>query len=81
MATVSGHSTPPPSAGCTALQVQNQYVGADRATFDVVAPVMRALADDDPENDPDLTGINGRSVLLMLDTWELRLEAAEGIER
>lgn len=65
---------------CQHFRVQQQYVDADRTTFNVVAPVVRALADEDPANDPDLTGVNGRAVLLMLDTWEIRLEAAEGKE-
>lgn len=64
--------------GCENFRVQQQYVTADRATFDVVAPVVRVLADDDPENDPDLSGVNGKAVLLMLDTWEIRLKSAEG---
>lgn len=68
------------ASGCQHFRVQQQYVDADRATFNVVAPVVRALADEDPANDPDLSGVNGRAVLLMLDTWEIRLEAAEGGE-
>ena len=63
--------------GCGALRVQDTYVRADRATFDVVAPIVRNLSDGDPSNDPDLTGVNGRSVQQMIASWELRLEKAE----
>jgi len=65
-------------AGCASMRVSDTYVRADRATFDVVEPVVRALADEDPTNDPDLAGVNGEAVLTMLDSWKLRLEAAEG---
>jgi len=54
------------------------YVAADRATFNVVAPVVRDLADDDPSNDPDLTGVNGEALLQLIESWELRLTSAEG---
>lgn len=63
--------------GCKSLRVSDTYVQADRTTFEVVEPVVRALADEDPTNDPDLTGPNGTAVLLMLDSWRMRLEAAE----
>jgi len=66
------------ASGCSSLRVSDTYVQADRTTFDVVEPVVRALADEDPPNDPDLTGVNGEAVLTMLDSWKLRLEAAEG---
>lgn len=65
---------------CQALQgfkVSESYVAADRQTFDVVAPTLRAFADADLLNDPDLSGANGTAVLTMLDTWQIRLEAAE----
>lgn len=53
------------------------YVEADRATFDTLAPVVRDLADSDPTNDPDLSGVNGEAVLSLVESWQLRLEAAE----
>ena len=58
-------------------KVPQTYVQADRATFEVIEPVMRALADTDPSNDPDLSGANGAAVLTMLDTWEARIDNAE----
>ncbi len=64
-------------AGCSALNVDAEYVKADRATYDLVAPIVRDLADTDPTNDPDLTGVNGRAVISALDSWQLRLEKAE----
>ena len=64
--------------GCTNLKVQDTYVQADRATYDALSPVIRKLADTDPLNDPDLTGVNGRGALMLLDSWESRLLKAEG---
>lgn len=63
------------AVGCATPR--EDYVRADRATFDTVAPVIRALADEDPSNDPDLTGVNGEALLGTLRTWELRLKRAE----
>lgn len=60
---------------CTALS--EQYVDADRATYEAVAQVIEKLVDDDPENDPDLSGSNSRSLLLLLESWNLRIERAE----
>ena len=64
-------------ASCTGLRPDPAYVTADRATFDTVAPVVQLLADTDLANDPDLSGVNGESLLLTISTWELRLKAAE----
>jgi hypothetical protein len=60
-----------------AIPPQKAYVEADRATFDAIAPVVTALCDTDPTNDPDLTGVNGQALLQTVQTWELRIEAAE----
>jgi hypothetical protein len=59
------------------LRPDAAYVAGDRATFDAIAPTVRDLADGDPTNDPDLSGVNGSSLLLLIDSWEARLEAAE----
>lgn len=48
--------------------VQEQYREADRATFDSLAPWVRAKADP----------VADESKLLVLDSWELRLKTAEG---
>lgn len=63
--------------GCTALRPSDDYIRGDRGTFDAVAPIVRKLADDDPANDPDLTGVNGRAIILAVDLWETRLTDAE----
>lgn len=52
---------------------------ADRATFNVVAPILRDLTDEDLSNDPDLTGVTAMALRQMLDTWELRLEQMEAV--
>lgn len=65
---------------CTApeaLLPSPAYVAADRATYDTAAPILRSLADDDPTNDPDLTGANGVAVLRMVDAWDIRISSAE----
>jgi hypothetical protein len=57
--------------------VPQQWVKADRATYNLVGATLRLYADNNPDNDPDLTGINGPAVLQLLDSWLARLEAAE----
>lgn len=66
-------------AGCPSVSVQpdEAYVKADRAHYEFIEPVLSALADEDPDNDPDLTGVNGQAVMLSLTTWLLRIEQAE----
>ena len=64
--------------GCSQLHTPDEsYVRADRATYDVVAPVIRLLADSDPTNDPVLTGSNGLGLIQVITTWEARIRAAE----
>jgi len=68
--------------GCSMFQpkdfkVTEQWVRADRATFDLIAPTLILLADADVSNDPDLTGVNGLAMLQLIDAWEVRLQAAE----
>ena len=48
--------------------VQEQYIESDRATYDSLAPWVRAKADP----------VADESKLLVLDSWELRLKQAEG---
>lgn len=50
------------------------YVMADRATFDAVAPEYRAYVQADPALD-EATKANR---LRTIETWQERLEAAEG---
>jgi hypothetical protein len=54
-----------------------EYVKADRATYEALAPQLVLLADEDPENDPSFTGVNGVALTTLLETWLLRIEAAE----
>lgn len=68
--------------GCQALTPQNlsvpaAWVDADRATFNVVAPIILSLSDADPANDPDLTGVNGMALRQVIETWKMRLIEAE----
>ncbi len=53
-------------ASCGSLDAQ--YVEADRATYDSISPWVREKAD--PEADA--------AKILVLDSWKLRLETAEG---
>jgi len=72
--------TLPMLASCehfTTLRPDRAYVEADRATYELVSPIVRDLADGDPANDPDLSGVNGVALTQALDSWELRIEAAE----
>lgn len=50
------------------------YVQADRATFDAIAPVYSAYVEADPTIDPELKARRLRTV----ETWRMRVEAAEG---
>ena len=69
-------------SSCKHLQApQEAYVKADRARFEMLEPMVRALADEDPLNDPDLSGVNGRSVLAMLEAWDLQIRTAEGSDK
>ena len=61
----------------TKMSVPAVYVTADRATFEALAPIIQDLSDADPTNDPDLSGINGEALLLLIETWETRLTSAE----
>lgn len=65
------------SCGTLQYKVPEQYVAADRATYNVLAPVITALADTDPDNDPNLTGANGSAILLLLQGWDFRVSQAE----
>ncbi len=66
---------------CADLRPDAAYVRADRARFDVIEPIVRALADEDPANDPDLRSSNGLALLALLDGWRVQLEAAERANR
>ena len=69
--------------GCTMfpsaeeLSVPGNWIVADRATFNAVAPVILALTDSDPSNDPDLTGVNATALRHAVQTWQIRLQMAE----
>jgi hypothetical protein len=63
------------AASCT-LPAE-EYVAADRATYEALAPQLELLADEDPENDPSFAGINGVALDALLESWMLRIETAE----
>lgn len=49
------------------------YVKADRQTHDVIAPMHRAYI----QADESLSGNDVAALLLLLDTWDSRITAAE----
>lgn len=60
--------------GCTSLNVQKDYVAADRATYSAVAPEYVAYINSD-------TSLSSDDKALKLDTirlWNLRLQKFEG---
>lgn len=62
------------SAGCATTDIiQSDYVEADRATYEAVAPRYS----DYVENDPSLDSDEKRRRLRTITTWRLRLEQAE----
>jgi len=61
--------------GCSALAPPSpDYVAADRATYDAVAPEYSAYVHADPALDPDARARRDRT----LATWDARVRAAEG---
>jgi hypothetical protein len=64
--------------GCSVLTApEGTYVAADRATYDAVAPEYCAYVTNDPSLDDEQRARRRRTV----DTWRVRLEAAEGAAR
>jgi hypothetical protein len=61
----------------TGCSVQDEYVEADRATFDVVAPAHEKYL----KSDSSLSGEERERRLRLLDSWRLRIEKAEGKEQ
>ncbi len=59
------------SWGCTP---QSAYIEADRATFDVLSPMLRGYIEGDDSLDEQQVERRGR----LIDTWRIRLEQAEG---
>ncbi len=66
-------------SACPTLHPGEAYVKADRDTFEAVNPVLRALITPTPDDDPDLSGVNGRALELVLDSWDKRIATAEKI--
>jgi hypothetical protein len=63
------------STGCSALQPPTpDYVAADRATYEAVAPEYAAYVHDDPALDDEEKGRRDRTIA----TWDARVRAAEG---
>jgi len=58
-------------AGC--VDMQEQYVEADRLTYEVVAPYHRAYVEGDPSLSPEQV----ERRLLLLDSWADRITEAE----
>lgn len=57
----------------SSCSVQDDYVRADRATHDLIAPAHA----DYVKADPDLTSEQKVRRLVLLDSWRIRLENAE----
>ena len=49
------------------------YVKADRQTYEVIAPMYRTYI----QADESLSGNDAAALLLLLDTWDSRITAAE----
>jgi len=62
---------------CSACSMSEDYVGADRSTYDAIAPRYAAYV----SNDATLSPSERDSRLLTLDTWRKRLETQEGLLR
>lgn len=63
------------ASGCGSLN--DQYVEADRATFDAVASRYKMYVD----ADPNLTPLQKKSKKNTIDSWEARLTGAEDFLR
>lgn len=63
--------------GCSGLRPDKAFVRAERAHYNSLAPIIRALADEDPTNDPDLRGSNSAALLEQLKDWDKALSDAE----
>lgn len=61
------------AVGCAG--VPKEYVNADRATFEAVAPDFVEYV----ENDPDLSANQKRVRKSTIETWRIRIEAAERV--
>jgi len=53
--------------------ISQEYVKADRQTYDAVAPEFRAYVEADPKLDADKKAVRVHA----LETWDLRLKKAE----
>jgi hypothetical protein len=58
---------------CTTDIIRKDYVAADRATYDAIAPAYRNYVNADPTLSPDEKKRRNRTV----DTWDFRLKQAE----
>lgn len=68
------------TGGCASFPLtppSEDYVNSDRATHDALFPLLMLMADDDPSNDPVLDPIEREALMILLETWTLRLQAAE----
>ena len=66
------------SSGCSALRVPApDYVAADRATYDAVAPEYSAYVHADPSLDADEVARRDRT----LQTWDARIRAASADDK
>ncbi len=67
--------------GCGAtkakLSVNALYVAGDRATYDVLGVAILTLCDDDPANNVQFTSLKRNAIRELINTWRMRLEAAE----
>jgi hypothetical protein len=59
---------------CASCSMSDEYVDADRATYDVINPAHRAYV----QADPLLSDAQKLRRVNLLKTWDMRITAAEG---
>jgi outer membrane lipoprotein SlyB len=60
-------------AGCQCNDVPGDYVAADRATYEVIAPMYSTYV----QADDSLSANDAEAFLTLLETWAARIEAQE----
>lgn len=64
-------------AGCSSLKPDAAFVKASAEYHETMAIAIIPLTDDDPTNDPDLTGVNGLALHQAHRAQGLAIQAAQ----
>lgn len=64
-------------ASCSSLRPDAAFVKASRGYHQLVEIALVPLTDDDPSNDPDLSGVNGQALLEAHKAQDLAIRRAE----